>query len=158
MDAQVKLPSIGWREWIALPDLGIPIVKAKIDTGARSSALHAFAIEPYEREGATWLRFEIHPHQRDDRTVVRTAAPLLDRREVRSSNGQVQLRYAISTAVMLGDCSWPIELTLTNRDAMGFRLLLGRQALRDRFLVHSGQSFLHGKPLSSAIAPLKTLP
>lgn len=134
--------TVGWREWLALPDLGIERVKAKIDTGARSSALHAFDLHYFERDGSDWVRFRVHPRQRSSQVTVLAEAPLLDRRRVRNSGGQAQLRPAIATAAFLGGQTWPIELTLVDRDAMGFRMLLGRQAVRRRFLVDPGRSFL----------------
>lgn len=137
---------IGWREWIALPDLGVKQIKAKVDTGARSSSLHAWDIEEFTRDGRAWLRFLLHPLQRSIKKSVHAEAELLEYRPVRSSTGHQSLRPVIVThAVLLGQ-KWPIELTLASRDEMGFRMLLGREALRGRFLVHSGASFLAGKP------------
>ncbi|HVM40121.1 MAG TPA: RimK/LysX family protein [Acidimicrobiia bacterium] len=141
-----QLTSIGWREWLALPDLGVDAVKAKIDTGARSSTLHAFEIEEFERDGAFWVAFTVHPVQRSTRSSVRAEAPLLERRWVRNSGGKEQLRPVIVTTVSLREERWPIELTLTKRDAMGFRMLLGRQAIRGRFIVDAGRSYLAGRP------------
>jgi hypothetical protein len=140
------LPIIGWREWVNLPDLGVHGIKAKIDTGARSSALHAFELEHFERQGVAMVRFQAHPIQRDDSHVVTIEAALLDQRIVRSSIGHEQLRPVIETPVQVGGQVFPIELTLTSRDAMGFRMLLGRQALRHRFLVDPGQSYLQPLP------------
>ncbi|NJK28246.1 MAG: ATP-dependent zinc protease [Coleofasciculaceae cyanobacterium SM2_3_26] len=147
--ADKELPVIGWREWLALPDLGIGKIKAKIDTGARSSAIHAFDISPYEEAGRLMVRFSVHPYQRDRDYTIAAQAPVLDRRSVRSSSGQSDLRYVVLTDVLLADgaqpgCRWAIELTLTNRDMMGFRMLLGRQAVRRCFLVDPGRSFLFG--------------
>ncbi len=136
------LPTIGWREWVALPLLDIAKVKAKIDTGARSSSLHAFDIQSFERDGVTLLRFVVHPVQRDVSTTIVAEAVLLDERSVRNSGGHAELRPVIQTMVMVGQLEWPIELTLTDRDAMGFRMLLGRQAVRRRFLVDAGESYL----------------
>jgi hypothetical protein len=136
------LPAIGWREWVALPELGITQVKAKIDTGARSSAIHAFDIETFQERDRHMVRFKIHPLQRDTHQTVSAEAQLLDRRHVRNSGGHSELRLAILTAVEIQQQRWAIELTLTNRDVMGFRMLLGRQALRGRFLVDPGRSFL----------------
>ena len=133
---------IGWREWLYLPDLEIASIKAKIDTGARSSALHAFDIKIFERQGRDLVRFKIHPHQHNDIDAIAAEAELLDIRDIRNSGGQEQFRPVIKTTVVLGEQRWPIELTLTNRDLMGFRMLLGRQAVRDRFLVNSGKSYL----------------
>ncbi|MBD0328209.1 MAG: ATP-dependent zinc protease [Pyrinomonadaceae bacterium] len=143
MKHQEQLPIIGWREQLALPDLGIPEVKAKIDTGARSSALHAFDVETFERDGKPMVRFKVHPYQRDAQRSVTAEAELIDQRQVRNSGGQAQVRPVIETTVEINGYTFPIELTLTNRDAMGFRLLLGRQAVRRRFLVDAGRSFLH---------------
>ncbi len=137
-----KLPVIGWREFLALPELGIEQIKAKIDTGARSSALHAFDIETFERDGKQQVRFKVHPHQKDTQYVVSAEAEILDRREVRNSGGKAESRIFIETTVELGGHSWAVELTLTNRDNMGFRMLLGRQGVRSRFLVDADNSFI----------------
>jgi hypothetical protein len=150
------LPTIGWREWITLPHLGVAHVKAKIDTGARSSALHAFEIETFERQGKAMLRFKIHPEQNNDDFVIETEAELLGQREVRNSGGQAELRFVIQTAVILNHQTWPIELTLTNRDSMGFRMLLGREAVRGRFLVDAGQSFLQSAAQHSTLIQQRT--
>jgi hypothetical protein len=138
------LPTIGWREWAGLPDLGIGAIKAKVDTGARTSALHAYRIVPFRRAGAAWIRFELHPLQRSDAMKVVCEARTIDQRTVRNSGGGVEHRYIIRTRLQLGDKSWPIELALANRDQMGFRLLLGRTALEDRVLVEPGRSYLLG--------------
>ncbi len=147
--SQHPLPVIGWREQLCLPELGITQIKAKIDTGARSSALHAFAIETFEQNGKAMVDFKVHPYQRDTHRSAIAQAELLDWREVRNSGGQTQLRPLIVTTVELGNYTFPIELTLTNRDVMGFRMLLGRQAVRQRFLVDAGKSFLHRLPGSA---------
>ncbi len=140
--APYRLPILGWREWITLPDLKVPRIKVKIDTGARSSSLHAFDIESFEERGQAMVRFQIHPRQRDTRQTIIAEALILDHREVRNSGGKAELRPVINTCVQIGDRLWPIELTLTNRDAMGFRMLLGRQAIRRHFLVDPGRSYL----------------
>ncbi len=137
-----RLPIVGWREWVSLPELGMAAIKAKVDTGARSSALHVLNIEPFTSHGKLNIRFEIPSDRHDTMNLVPTQAEVLDRREVRNSGGQIEVRYAILTLVELQGIRWPIELTLTNREAMGFRMLLGRQAVRDRFLVDPGRSFL----------------
>ena len=136
---------IGWREWVALPDLKVSRIKAKIDTGARSSALHAFDIERFRRRGKTMLRFQIHPLQRSHRRVVSAEAEMIDERAIRSSNGETTLRPLILTRLTLLERTWEIELTLASRDQMGFRMLLGRQALRSQFLIDPGRSYLGGK-------------
>jgi len=135
-------PAIGWREWVALPDLGIARIKVKVDTGARSSSLHAFDVQVIRRRGGEYVRFNIHPCQRDGRDVVAAEAPIIDRRTIRSSSGHESVRYVIETRIELAGECWPIELTLTNRDEMGFRMLLGRQAVRKRFVVDPSLSYL----------------
>lgn len=134
-------PTIGWREWVSLPALGIERIKAKIDTGARTAALHAWHIERFERNGEAWIRFELHPVQRDNRVRARCEAPLRGVKLVRNSGGQQEKRYVIVTDVGLGAQTWPIEVTLTNRDQMGFRMLLGRASVRGHFVVDPSTSY-----------------
>lgn len=139
--------TVGWREWIALPDLGVPRIKAKVDTGARSSALHAFDLERVDvGAGAERVRFRIYPYQRDARRFVEAEAELRGERLIRNSGGEQELRPVIRTSIDLLGARFSIELTLARRDVMGFRMLLGRQALRERALVDPGRSFLGGKP------------
>lgn len=138
----------GWREWVLLPDLSSSPIRAKLDTGARTSALHAFRMQRFERAGEDWVRFELHPNQRSRKNVQVVEAQLEDERLVRSSNGSEELRPVITATCRLGELSWPIELTLTRRDAMSYRLLLGRTALRGRVKVDSGRSFVFGIPKS----------
>jgi hypothetical protein len=147
------LPVIGWREWVKLPELGISSIKAKIDTGARSSCLHAFDLQTHQREGLTYVRFQVHPIQRDLKHTVYSEAPVLDFRMVRSSSGHAAMRPVILTVLEILGQSWPIELTLANRDAMGFRMLLGREAIRKRLLVDSGRSYYNGRPLKKRPPP-----
>lgn len=137
----LPLPVIGWREWIALPDLGVDAIKVKVDSGARTSALHAFEIERYRARGRDRVRFQVHPQQRKSLSAIAASALLLDVRQVKSSNGAVSERMVISTRITLLDQTFPIELTLSSRDEMGFRMLLGREAIRGRFLVDAARSY-----------------
>jgi hypothetical protein len=133
---------IGWREWVRLPDLGVDWMKAKVDTGARSSTLHAWDIAVDEE--ARTVRFAVHPLQDDDAIVVDAIAPLIEHRDVRSSNGETERRPIIATDVVVRGARFSIELSLSRRDEMGFRMLLGRSAIRRRFHVDPGRSFLGG--------------
>lgn len=145
---------IGWREWVCLPALGIARLKAKVDTGARTSALHAFAVE---RRGDL-VHFHVHPHQRDDEASVATQAELVDERHVRSSSGATELRPVVRTRLELGGQSFEVEFTLTNRSLLGFRMLLGREALRRRFVVDPGCSYRCGGRRSSFARTRKQRP
>lgn len=136
---------VGWREWVGLPDLGIQQIKAKVDTGARTSALHAFKITPFSLDNAPYVRFFVHPLQRRKTPEVECTALIVDERQVTNSGGKASQRYVIRTMLWLGEECWPIELTLTNRDEMGFRMLLGRQALRRRCVVDPGRSYVMKK-------------
>ncbi|WP_153557038.1 ATP-dependent zinc protease family protein [Roseimaritima sediminicola] len=139
-------PLIGWREWALLEGLDLPPIKVKIDTGARSSALHATRLKTFERDGQTWAAFTIHPLQRTTRQSQRVEMPVVEFRRVRSSNGQETDRPVVRTPVVIGQTRWILELTLADRDAMGFRMLLGRQAMRKRFQIDPGKSYLQGIP------------
>lgn len=138
-------PVIGWREWLGLPGLGIKAIKAKVDTGARSSALHAFDIVEFVEQGQAMVRFKVHPFQRDSATTVEAVAPLVDHRPVRCSQGHATVRPVIRTTLELAGELCEIEVTLVRRDAMGFRMLLGREAVRRRFVVDPGRSFVTGR-------------
>ncbi|MCH8539075.1 MAG: ATP-dependent zinc protease [Alkalimonas sp.] len=133
---------LGWREWVALPELNVPALKCKVDTGARSSALHAFSVEPFVRDGEDWVRFGLHPNQHEIETEIWCEAKVLDKRNVTDSGGNTTERYFIQTGVMIGSQHFSIELSLTSRDTMMFRMLLGREAMRQRFVVDPGASYL----------------
>lgn len=131
---------VGSEEWFGFPNLGIPAIKARVDSGAKTSSLHAYNISTFKRKGSPWVTFEVHPLQNDRRTVVRCEAAVIDRRNIKSSNGTTEKRYVISTPLNVGDTTWDIELTLTNRDSMGYRMLLGREAMKHRMLVDPSES------------------
>ncbi len=137
--------TIGWREWVAFPDIGVHRIKAKIDTGARTSAMHAWHIREFERDGATWVSFEVHPTQRNNRESLTCAAPVVDRRNIKSSSGHNEIRYVVTVNIEIAGTTRNIELTLSNRDEMGFRLLLGRTTLRRHYIVDPGRSYILGK-------------
>ncbi len=140
--------TLGWREWVSLPELGIEHIKAKVDTGARTSALHAFFIEPFAKNGKTWVRFRIHPLQDNSELIVEAEAPVIDRRSVRDSGGHKEHRYVIETTILVGDAPARAEVTLTDRESMLFRMLLGRTALKKRYTVDPEYSYLLGLPSS----------
>ena len=147
--AASTLPVVGWREWVAFPDIGLPAVRAKVDTGAATSAIHAHSVEPFERGGAAYVRFEVHPFfRRHRRIVVVCEAPVVDRRRVVSSSGHSESRVVVGVTFRLGvragSPEWPIELTLTDRRTMRFPMLLGREAMNAHVLVDPSASFLMG--------------
>lgn len=136
----------GWREWVSLPGIGVEWIKAKLDTGARSSAIHAFHMEELQRDGALWVRFLVHPWQRSAEDGTWAELPVHDRRVVRSSTGHEQERYVVLMDLSLVGREITAEMTLSRRDEMGFRMLIGREALRQGFLVDPGRSYLGGRP------------
>lgn len=140
-----KLKVIGWREWVSLPGLGIHRIKAKVDTGARTSALHAFALHSFKEGNKDRIRFDIHPTQHNVTEVVTCEADIIDKRWVTDSGGHREERFVIITTMLLGGRRIPIEITLTERDTMLFRMLLGRSAIRKRFMVNPARSFIRGK-------------
>ncbi|AMG84639.1 MULTISPECIES: ATP-dependent zinc protease [Microbacterium] len=135
----------GWREWVSLPDLGVDWIKAKIDTGARTSSLHAFDIQEFERDGEAWVRFRVKPWQDSQEDAVVVESPIHDRRAVRSSSGHAQERLVVQLMIRLVDREVMAEVTLSNRDEMGFRMLIGREALRRGYVVDPARSFLGGR-------------
>jgi len=134
--------SLGWEEWVSLPDLSLPAIKAKVDTGARTSALHAVAIEPFGTEKNPQVRFIMHPDPSDPTIEVVCSAKVIDRRNVTSSNGEAEMRYVIQTNVVIAGQKWPVNITLTNRENMGYRMLLGRSTLTEGVSVVPSASFL----------------
>ncbi len=138
----VTRPLLGWREWVALPDLGISEIKAKVDTGAKSSCLHAFDVRVVAEGDQDWVHFVVHPVQGKSEPALPVKARLLEYRLVRSSSGHAESRPVIETSVKVGNRVWTIELTLTNRDEMGFRMLLGRTAISRRFWIDPSKSYL----------------
>ncbi|MFK5634363.1 ATP-dependent zinc protease [Ornithinimicrobium sp. LYQ103] len=137
---------VGWREWVRLPGVGVPWIKAKIDTGARTSSLHAFDLRPYEAEGGHRVRFSIHPWQATPADETAVDLPVHDERTVRSSSGHVETRYVVLVPLVLADRQVPAEVTLTDRDEMGFRMLVGREALVQGFVVDPSVSYAGGRP------------
>ena len=137
--------TMGWREWVNLPELGIDQIKAKVDTGARTSALHAFRVRVFQEGDKERVEFLIHPIQKDNETVVTCVADVLDRRTVTDSGGHKEERVVIATELKIGKFSWPIEVTLTSRDDMLFRMLLGRTAIKNIARVDPARSYRVGK-------------
>ena len=144
---RVLIPAtvVGWREWLRLPDLCATRIKVKVDTGARSSCLHAFNVDVVEENGQQIVYFDIHPIQNSTNKTVRVSSLLIEYRTIRSSSGHEELRPVIRTHASFGETTWPIEITLTNRDQMGFRMLLGRRAMAHRFIVDPAKSFVHSR-------------
>lgn len=148
MDKEVKSDSkiIGWREWVTLPDLGLIAVKGKIDTGAKTSSLHAYDIQLEEKGTKTYVNFKVHPLQHDFSVVVNCRALLVDKRHVTDSGGHKEERYVIRTTMVLSGTKKKIELTLTNRETMKYRMLIGRAALK-HYYIDPSQSYLSGKTI-----------
>ncbi len=142
---------LGSEEWASFPELGIPTIKARVDSGAKTSALHAVNITPFLKDGENWIKFDINPIQNNVKTIIHCEALIVDKRVVKSSSGYREQRFVIKTDLKLGDEIWPIEVTLTNRDSMGFRMLLGREAMSGRILVDPEQKYLLGQPTSESL-------
>ena len=142
---------LGSEEWCSFPELGIPTIKARVDSGAKTSALHAINISPFIKEGEHWVKFDINPIQNNAKAVIHCEAPLVDKRVVKSSSGYREQRYVIKTKLEIGTKTWDIEVTLTNRDSMGFRMLLGREAMSGRVLVDPEQKYLLGQPTTEKL-------
>ncbi|MFC5336956.1 ATP-dependent zinc protease [Leucobacter denitrificans] len=149
MNSHYSSTLTGWREWVSLPDVGVPWIKAKIDTGAQTSALHADDIVEFENDGVAWVRFTVHPWQVGTGDAVTVELPIHDRRTVRSSSGHTQDRLVVMMNLMLVGREIPVEVTLTDRDEMVFRMLIGREALQQGYVVDSGASYLGGRPAAS---------
>lgn len=137
---------VGWREWISLPELQIQSIKAKFDTGARTSVLHTYFIEPLLNSDRPQVRFGVHPLQRTEKKEVVCTADVIDRRRIVDSGGHPEMRYIIRTAVLIGGKNWPIDLSLTNREQMRFRLLIGRSAISGKLVIDPQRSFTLGRP------------
>ena len=154
MTKEISKIIIGSEEWCVFPSLGVPAIKARVDSGAKTSSMHAFNINKFRRNGESWVSFEVHPLQNDRRTVIRCERPVIDKRTVKSSSGAAETRYVISATIKVGTESWDIELTLANRDSMGFRMLLGREAMHGRMLVDPSLSFCLGNVSKHALEEL----
>ena len=149
-DKDRRKRTLGWKEWVSLPDLGIPVIKAKMDTGARTSALHACSIETFEREGIDMVRFGVHPFQKRTDCTVICEAPVLARRRFRNSGGQHENRYVIRTTLSLGGVDSKIEISLTDREPMLFRMIMGRTALAGEYTVDPIRSYVFSKKKENA--------
>jgi len=149
---------IGWQEWALLPKLGIPAIKCKIDTGAKTSALHADNLETYYRHGEKYVQFVVHPLQRHKRVEVACTAKVLDERVITNSGGKKEQRLVIKTPIVLGHLTWPIEISLTNRDPMVFRMLLGRDALKHLFMIDAARALCQGKKSTQTLKKLYGAP
>ncbi len=142
---------VGSEEWCSFPQLGLHAIKARVDSGAKTSALHAVNISPFQKDEENWVKFDINPIQKNTKTVIHCQAPLVDKRIVKSSSGFREQRYVIRTGIQIGETHWEVELTLTNRDSMGFRMLLGREAMSGRILVDPEQKYVLGQPTNEKL-------
>ena len=146
---------VGWREWLSIPGLNIKGIKAKIDTGARTSALHAVNLKSFEINGRHKIKFGVHPLQRRNDIVVKCVADVIDYRRVTSSDGQSEMRYIVHSSITIGNLTWPVELSLTNRKSMRFRMLLGRSAISGLLIVDPAKSYIMGRKLAKAYGKRK---
>lgn len=146
MATRPRRKTIGWREWVQLPDLGVHEMKAKIDTGADNSSLHAFNIDRFEKDGVPWVRFELHPLQRSKKPSIHCEARVVMERKVKNPGGRRELRPVIKTTVVVAGKELEVLVNLTTRDEMTFRMLLGRRTLRNHFLVDPGMSYSGRRP------------
>lgn len=144
-DGDTELITLGWREWVSLPELGLKRIKAKVDSGARTSSLHAFEVRDFEEDGVHRVEFKMHPKQRDDKTEIVCVADIVDERFVRDSGGRKEKRWVIESPLTIGTMTWDIEINLTSRDDMKFRMLLGRTAFRGRAVIDPARSYVLGK-------------
>lgn len=135
---------IGWKEWVSLPDLQIPAIKAKVDTGARTSVLHASHITVFRKPSGRWVRYVVRPLRKNPEIEIQCESKLLDKRDIKNSGGQVESRYVIESTVVLGEASWSATLSLTSRDDMLFRMLLGRTSLPGNVIIFPGEKYLTG--------------
>jgi hypothetical protein len=147
MQTNITLPElrVGWKEWVSLPDLNIPAIKAKVDTGARTSALHAFQISAVKKSSGHWVRYVVKPLRKNPEIEVPCESRLLERRDIKDSGGHVESRYVIETTVVMGAMTWSVALSLTNREDMLFRMLLGRTALSHNMIIYPHKKYLTGK-------------
>lgn len=149
---------VGSEEWCSFSTLNIPAIKARVDSGAKTSALHAVNIIPFDKDGEKWVKFDVNPLQNNGKTIIHCEAKIIDKRIVKSSSGSRESRYVIKTEIAVADSSWEIELTLTNRDSMGYRMLLGREAMGGRVLVDPEKNFLLGQPTLEKLEEYYTKP
>lgn len=152
----ISLLTVGWREWVSLPDLGLPAIKAKIDTGAKTSALHALNVEPFNRDQKNYVLFMINPIRKNDDLTIQCEALVKDQRMVTDSGGHKEMRYVIETLLEIDNQHWLIDMTLTSRKNMRFKMLLGRQAMNDKILVDPSLSYQHGRMDFEALYKIKS--
>jgi len=147
--------TVGWREWTTLPGLGVKAIKAKFDTGARTSSLHTFFIETYNHDGKNMVRFGLHPLQRSKNVEIVCCTEIQDRRIILDSGGKRELRYVIRTTLSIAGLEWPIDVNLTDREDLRFRFLIGREAMEKRLIVDPGRSFTLGRSLAKTYAKMR---